>query len=137
MLYVIKQPNNRMLSVQKMYIFCSFTLCTIILKLNQDPTNVHPTQVYENNTFNKHNIFNPFWRVLNCALYFLGNNYHCRPHISLFLQTYEEIVKDCLWKLEIHDFIMEMTYVLMLSISNSSEILNCTYLSSYLYNHST
>ena len=61
---VIKQRNNRMLSVQKMYIFCLFTLCTIILKLNHDPTNVHSTQLYENNSSNKHNIF---WAFLTCS----------------------------------------------------------------------
>ena len=28
---------------------------------------------------------------------FLGNNYHCRPHFSLLVQNYEEIIKEGLW----------------------------------------
>ena len=28
---------------------------------------------------------------------FLGNNYLCRPHISLIVQNYEDIIKESLW----------------------------------------
>ena len=76
--------------------------------------------------------------VITTACYIsLDDKYHCRPHISLLLQTYEETVNESLWKLGFHDIIMDMIYVLMLSISNYSEILNCVYFPSYLYRHIT
>ena len=112
-----------MLSVWKENMFCSFTSCTIILKFKHEPISILSREVYILNTLTYLNHSDVFTTSLHFSRQYLPFAFD----ISLLLQIYKEIVKRYLRKSGIHDIIMDIKYVLMLWISNSSGILNFAY----------
>ena len=83
-------------------------LASIKIYVSEDLNNVLILQLHILNTFtclSHSDVFTTTHHV------FLENNYHCFDYISLLLRLYEEIVKECLWKVGIHRIIMDMTYM--------------------------
>ena len=122
-IFITRQPNDRMLSVWKENMFCPLKSCTIILKFNHDPISILSRQVHILNNFTYLSHSDVFKTALHI---FLGNSHSCFPTFLFYYRFTKKLSKNIYENL-IHYIIMIMTYVLMLWISNSSEILNFAY----------
>ena len=73
-IFITRQPNDRMLSVWKENMFCPLKSCTIILKFNHDPISILSRQVHILNNFTYLSHSDVFKTALHI---FLGNSYSC------------------------------------------------------------
>ena len=89
-IFITRQPNDRMLSVWKENMFCPLKSCTIILKFNHDPISILSRQVHILNNFTYLSHSDVFKTALHI---FLGNSHSCFP---TFLFYYRFTKK--LWK---------------------------------------